>query len=84
MRWSWNGLRPWKENSAVRWVAWHSGHPLISARSADRPRHWSLSAIGNPTLTNAGSFAEFVAEIREDKVSDVLFMQQYREPIRLA
>jgi hypothetical protein len=73
-----NGLRPWKENSAVRWVAQHSGHPLISGgdRHGTEP-----NAIVN--LTNAGSFAEFVSEVRDDKMSDVLFLPQYREPMRL-
>lgn len=73
-----NGLRPWKENAGVRWVAEHSGHPLISGGD----RHGcEPNAILN--LTNAATFAEFVAEIRQDKMSDVLFMPQYREPLRL-
>jgi hypothetical protein len=73
-----NGLRPWKENSQVRWLAEHSGHVLISGGD----RH-GLEPNANLNLTNAQTFAEFVAEIREDRVSDVLFMPQYREPLRL-
>jgi hypothetical protein len=73
-----NGLRPWKENAAVRWVAQHSGHPLISGGD----RH-GCEPNANLNLTNTATFAEFVAEIRQDKMSDVLFMPQYREPLQL-
>lgn len=73
-----NGLRPWKENAQVRWLAEHSGHVLISGGD----RH-GMEPNANVNLTNAATFAEFVAEIREDRLSDVLFMPQYREPIRL-
>jgi hypothetical protein len=73
-----NGLRPWKENSKVRWLAEHNGHVLISGGD----RH-GLEPNANLNLTNAQSFSEFVAEIREDRISDVLFMPQYREPLRL-
>ena len=62
----------------MRWVAQHSGHPLISGGD----RH-GLEPNAIVNLTNAGSFSEFVAEVREDKISDVLFMNQCREPIRL-
>lgn len=73
-----NGLRSWKENAAVRWVAQHSGHPLISGGD----RHGcEPNAILN--LTNSTTFAEFVAEIRRDRMSDVLFMPQYRESLPL-
>jgi hypothetical protein len=33
----------------------------------------------NVNLTNAATFAEFVEEIRKERVSRVLFMPQYRE-----
>jgi len=73
-----NGLRSWKENAAVTRLAAHSGHPLVSGGD----RHGSEpNAILN--LTNAASFAEFASEIRNDRMSDVLFMPQYREPLRL-
>ena len=73
-----NGLRPWKENAAVRWVAEHSGHPLISGGD----RHGcEPNAILN--LTNTATFAEFVSEIRRDRMSDVLVMPQYRESLPL-
>ena len=72
-----NGLRPWKENRQVIRVAEGSGHPLISGGD----RH-GMEPNANVNLTNAGSFPEFVDEIRRDRHSDVLFMTQYREPLR--
>jgi hypothetical protein len=70
-----NGTRPWKENSAVIELASLQGRPTISGgdRHACEP-----SACIN--LTNARSFADFTAEIREGK-SSILFMPQYREPV---
>ena len=73
-----NGLRPWKENAQVRWLAEHSGHILISGGD----RH-GLEPNANVNLTNAQTFAEFVTELRQDRISDVLFLPQYREPLRL-
>ena len=70
-----NGLRPWAENRRVMWLAEHSGHVLISGGD----RH-GLEPNANLNLTNARTFTEFVAEIREDRISDVLFLPQYREP----
>ena len=73
-----NGLRSCRENAAVVRLAAHSGHPLVSGGD----RHGcEPNAILN--LTNACTFAEFVSEIRNDRLSDVLFMPQYREPLRL-
>lgn len=72
-----NGTRAWSENaSAVRLARAH-GRPIISGgdRHACEP-----SACIN--LTNARSFAEFVAEIR-DGSSTLLFLPQYREPMAL-
>ena len=73
-----NGLRPWKENQRVIWLAEQSGHVLVSGGD----RH-GLEPNANLNLTNAQSFAEFVAEIRQDRISEVLFMPQYREPLKL-
>ena len=73
-----NGLRPWKENRQVIAMAERSGHVLISGGD----RH-GLEPNANVNLTNAGTFAEFVAEIRDDHFSDIMFLPQYREPIRL-
>lgn len=72
-----NGLRSWRENRRVVWLAEHSGHALISGGD----RH-GLEANANVNLTNAGTFAEFISEIRNDGISDILFMPQYREPLR--
>jgi hypothetical protein len=73
-----NGLRPWHENRAVIRIAEGSGHPLISGGD----RH-GLEPNANINLTNAADFSEFVDEVRRDRMSDVLFMPQYREPLRV-
>ncbi len=63
-----NGLRPWAENREVLQLCRATGLPLISGgdRHGREP-----NAVLN--LTNAGNFAEFVAEVREDGWSDVYF-----------
>ena len=63
-----NGLRPWAENREVAQRCRATGLPLISGgdRHGREP-----NAILN--LTNAGSFAEFVGEVRGDGWSDVYF-----------
>jgi hypothetical protein len=73
-----NGLRPWSENKRVVRIAEQSGHPVVSGGD----RH-GLEPNANLNLTNASCFAEFVDEVRRDRHSDVLFMPQYREPIRM-
>ena len=73
-----NGLRPWSENRQVIRIAESSGHPLVSGGD----RH-GLEPNANLNLTNASDFAEFAEEIRRDRYSDVLFMPQYREPLRV-
>jgi hypothetical protein len=72
-----NGTRRWKENKKVVDLAQAHSRPLISGgdRHACEP-----SACIN--LTNANSFAEFVAEIR-DGHSVPYFMPHYREPMAL-
>jgi hypothetical protein len=55
-----------------------SGHPLISGGD----RH-GLEPNANLNLTNAQTFDEFVGQIRNNGISDILFMPQYREPLRL-
>jgi hypothetical protein len=73
-----NGLRPWRENESVLEFAKHWERPVISGgdRHAREPN-------ANVNLTNAATFPEFVAEIREDGWSDVLFLPQYRENFKL-
>lgn len=70
-----NGLRPWKENVAVREMACGWGIPVISGGD----RH-GTEPNANINLTNAETFAEFVEEVREGRVSEVLFLPQYRRP----
>jgi hypothetical protein len=72
-----NGTRGWKENADTIALARAHSRPIVSGgdRHACEP-----SACLN--LTNAGTFAEFAAEIREGHTT-LLFMPQYREPMAL-
>jgi hypothetical protein len=72
-----NGTRGWKENADTIALARIHGRPIISGgdRHACEP-----SACIN--LTNAATFAEFVAEIRGGH-THLLFMPQYQEPMPL-
>ncbi len=73
-----NGLRPWQENRASALLAERFGLPLVSG--GDRHGREPNACVN---LTNAGSFAEFASEIRCDGWSDVLFLSQYREPLKM-
>jgi hypothetical protein len=73
-----NGLRSWEENSEALALAREWRLPVISGGD----RH-GLEPNANINLTTAGTFDEFAAEIRCDKLSRLLFMPQYREPLRL-
>jgi hypothetical protein len=73
-----NGLRPWPENRRVAWLARQTGMPLISG--GDRHGCEPNSLIN---LTNAKTFEEFASEVRHDRLSNVLFMPQQKETIRL-
>jgi hypothetical protein len=70
-----NGTRSWPENSRVVELAETHARPVISGgdRHACEP-----SACIN--LTNAASFAEFVAEVKGGQ-STLLMMPQYSEPM---
>lgn len=70
-----NGLRHWEENRAVRSLAEKWNMVLISGGD----RH-GVEPNANINLTNAGSFTEFVHEIRREKRSNMLFMPQYAQP----
>jgi hypothetical protein len=72
-----NGTRCWKENADTIALARAHSRPVVSGgdRHACEP-----SACLN--LTNADTFAEFAAEIREGH-STAVFMPQYREPMAL-
>ena len=72
-----NATRSWKENSAAISLARAHGRPIISG--GDRHACEPNAAIN---LTNAQSYSEFVAEIR-DGSSTLLFMPQYRDPMSL-
>ncbi len=73
-----NGLRSWHENKQVISLARQADLPVISGgdRHGREP-----NAIVN--LTPAASFTGFVEEVRYERRSHVVFMPQYREPIKL-
>jgi hypothetical protein len=73
-----NGLRSWRENRRVLSIAHAAGLPVVSGGD----RH-GCEPNANVNLTNARSFAEFAAEIRQDQRSQILFLPQYREPQNL-
>jgi hypothetical protein len=70
-----NGLRHWTENSAVRNLAVQWNQLVISGGD----RH-GLEPNANLNLSHAASFNEFVHEVRRDRISNVLFMPQYKQP----
>ena len=67
-----NGLRDARENRKVSEWARQTGHLLISGGD----RH-GLEPNACINLSQATNFREFVDEIRLDRVSHILFMQQY-------
>ena len=71
-----NGYRPWRENEAVLRMAEEVGLPVVSGgdRHACRP-----NAVLN--LTTAGTFSEFVSEVRQDGRSEILLMPEYSQPL---
>jgi hypothetical protein len=66
-----NGLRPWAENRRVVDLARGLGFPAISG--GDRHGREPNACVN---LTNASTFDQFVAEVREGE-SQVLFLPQY-------
>jgi len=73
-----NGLRSWDENSEALELARAWQLPAISGGD----RH-GLEPNANLNLTHAANFAGFVAEIRRERLSSMLFMPQYRETLGL-
>ncbi len=73
-----NGMRPWSENKAAIDFAKLSGHPILSGGD----RHGSEANV-LINLTNAATFEEFIQEVRKQKRSEVMLLNQYREPHRL-
>lgn len=73
-----NGLRSHAENQAAVELAESWRRPVVSGGD----RHGAEpNAVIN--LTNAGTFAEFVSEVRCEGQSTVQFLPQYAEPLRL-
>ena len=70
-----NGLRDARENRRVTQLARETGHLLISGGD----RH-GMEPNANINLTQATTFREFVDEIRLDRRSHILFLQQYAKP----
>ncbi|HEY4010916.1 MAG TPA: hypothetical protein VGM11_12250 [Acidobacteriaceae bacterium] len=70
-----NGLRHARENREVMRLARDTGHLMISGGD----RH-GLEPNANINLTQARSFRDFVDEIRIERRSHVLFMEQYAKP----
>jgi hypothetical protein len=70
-----NGLRGWSENRRVTTLAQEWGQILISGGD----RH-GVQPNANINLTNSASFDEFVHEVRNERISHILFMPQYAEP----
>jgi hypothetical protein len=73
-----NGLRSWQENLGAVSLGQESGHLVVSG--GDRHGFEPNATIN---LTRAASFAEFAREIREERISDIVMMPQYREPLVL-
>jgi hypothetical protein len=71
-----NGFRAWSENKAVIEMAEALGFPI--ATGGDRHGCKPNTVLN---LTNAGTFEEFVEEIRVDKRSEVVLMPEYKQPL---
>ncbi|WP_204101312.1 hypothetical protein [Occallatibacter savannae] len=72
-----NGLRSWAENRSACSLAEQWEMVLVSGGD----RH-SLEPNANINLTNAECFDEFACEIRDKKMSRILFMPQYAQPLK--
>jgi hypothetical protein len=70
-----NGLRDARENRGVVQLARETGYLLISGGD----RH-GLEPNGNINLSHATNFRDFVDEIRIDRRSHILFLEQYAKP----
>ena len=73
-----NGMRSRRENREVVALGEAIGLPMISGGD----RH-GCEPNATVNLTGAATFDEFVAEIREERRSEVLLMPQYFEPLPL-
>jgi hypothetical protein len=70
-----NGLRNWDENREVTRLAQKWNQVPISGGD----RH-GVEPNANVNLTRASNFTGFVHEVRQERMSHVLFMPQYAEP----
>ena len=70
-----NGLRSWHENRQVQALAQKWNQLLISGGD----RH-GAKPNANINLTHATTFDAFVHELRDQRLSHILFMPQYAEP----
>ncbi len=70
-----NGLRTWKENQGVHNLARQWNQIVISGGD----RH-GIEPNANVNLTHATTFTEFVQEVKKQRISNVLFMPQYKHP----
>lgn len=73
-----NALRSWKENARAIELAESCGMPVVSG--GDSHTSEPAAAIN---LTHARTFGEFARELRVGRASTVLFLNRYREPLRL-
>jgi hypothetical protein len=71
-----NGSRGWEENRRVAQLAARWQQILVSGGD----RH-GCEPNANLNLTNAASFAEWVHQVRVERISQLLFMPQYNEPM---
>jgi hypothetical protein len=71
-----NGLRTWDENRRTAELAARWQQLIVSGGD----RH-GCEPNANLNLTNATSFAEWVHEVRVERVSHLLFMPQYDYPL---
>ncbi len=73
-----NGMRRWHENQSVVHLSGACNQLVISGGD----RHGcEPNAMLN--LTNAGSFTEFVHQVRREKLSHVVVMPQYANPYKM-
>jgi hypothetical protein len=73
-----NGLRSCRENQEVAKLACGWNQLVISGGD----RH-GREPNANVNLTNAGSLDEFVHEVRVERISNVVFMPQYADPLAM-
>jgi hypothetical protein len=73
-----NGLRSWKENQKVISLGRHLGLPSVSGGD----RH-GLEPNAIVNLSRSSTLSDFIREIREDRRSCVIFMPQYKEPLKM-